>query len=179
MTKEELRWLRRKPIIPLPPTGVKKSALKAKCTPRLDVIAMAKLLFLTFNKQCFYEKLSENQRNAISKRIKAHFEEFKSNHPPEVDKTYTIVNGAVLHTTCTGRGVGKPERYICELNRAQRKMFRRRMKRLGAPRPPPPPSTGPVRIFSFCFERIRNLDFSFSSFRIEVQKRALKICNVG
>lgn len=178
MTKEELRWLRKKPIPPIV-TGVKKSALKARTTPRLDVIAMAKLLYLTYNKHQYYDKLSDNQRNAINKRIRAHFEEFKSNHPPEADKTYKIVNGVVLHTSCSGReGKGRPQRFICELSKAQRKMFRRRMKQLGMARPPAPPSTGPVSICFIFFREFQNINV-FADSRIEDRRRALKILSLG
>ena len=144
MTKEELRWLKKKPIPPIV-TGVKKSALKAKCTPRLDIIAMAKLLYLTYNRQMYFDKFSENQKNALNKRIKVQYDTFKSNYPPEADKTYKIINGVIVHSSCSGRVEGgKPQRYICELSRAQRKIFRKRMKLLGQPRPPPPISMGPV-----------------------------------
>lgn len=144
MTKAELRWLRKKPIPPVV-TGVKKSALKAKCTPRLDVIAMAKLLYLTYNRQHYFDKFSENQKNVVNKRIKTHYETFKSNYPPEADKTYKIINGVIVHTSCSGRAEGgKQQRFICELSRNQRKIFRRRMKKMGQPRPPPPVTTGPV-----------------------------------
>lgn len=45
MTKEELRWLRRVVLTPVP-TGVKKAALNAKMTPRLEVMSLAKLRYV-------------------------------------------------------------------------------------------------------------------------------------
>lgn len=42
MTKEELRWLRKK-YYPVAPTGVSKAALRATTTPRIEAMALAKL----------------------------------------------------------------------------------------------------------------------------------------
>lgn len=42
MTKEELRWLRKK-YYPMAPSGVQKAALRAKITPRIESMALARL----------------------------------------------------------------------------------------------------------------------------------------
>lgn len=80
--------------------------------------------------------------------IKESLDEFRSRYPAESDKMYEIVNGAIVHATCMELGGGDEKEckknYICELNRNERKLFRKRMKALALPRVTYSPQTGPV-----------------------------------
>lgn len=104
--------------------------------------------------------MPEQQKNAINRQIQDHIEEFKSNFHPEVDNFYQIVNGVIIHTTCSGREEDmKHERYLCELSKAERRIFRRRMKKLAEPKRSEP-IKGPVRL-SFSRVSLQNCDNGF------------------
>ncbi|EEB16391.1 hypothetical protein Phum_PHUM420880 [Pediculus humanus corporis] len=147
MTKEELKWLYKK-TIPIPPSVVSKAALKAKITPRIETMALARLTILNETKRRYFSRLNTNQKNAINRYIKEHYDTFKANYPPESDTIYVLNGGSLVHASCTGKTQqkgGKRVRCICELNKNQRKTFRKRMKQMGAPKKPIVPDKGPDR----------------------------------
>lgn len=98
-------------------------------------------------KRRYFSYLNATQRNALNRKIQEHNEIFKANYPPEADKIYVVTGGVRIHVSCTGKmpEKGKRTRCLCELNKNQRKSFRRRMKWMGQPKKPIVPDKGPVR----------------------------------